>query len=84
MNGRPLNIVNAMDVTDWVKAFTWGDTPAAVRSTDIRSREFVANNTDTVAKMMCHAYIKKNYLAVYARIGWDACIACACDGRGII
>ncbi len=58
-NDKLLNIVNASDLTDWFKTFTWGDTAAAIRFADIKQREFVAANADAVAKMMRHAYIKK-------------------------
>lgn len=59
MKERALNIINAADVTNWFKFLTWGNTVAAVRFADIKQREFVSNNTDAVAKVMSHSYIKR-------------------------
>lgn len=59
-----LNIVNAADLTNWFKAFTWGDTVTTIRFADIKRCEFVSENSDAVARMMAHSYIKK-YIPFY-------------------
>lgn len=72
-NDKPLNIVNAPDLTEWIKAITWGDTVAEIRYADIKQRDFVAQNKDAVAKMMTHSYMKK-HIPFYMNdfIGTDA------------
>ena len=57
---KKLNIVNVAELTNWFKAFTWGDESTAITYADIKNREFVAANSEPVAKLMVHSYIKKN------------------------